>query len=97
MPITVGNHDFDYGKVKFGNNRGIRIWVDGQKSSSRTYKLRPDPSVEGVEDNAKDEPRFYRELAVAIAEQYNLNNRWPDAGTTVYVRYARADFTLEDR
>jgi hypothetical protein len=80
-PIQVGAGEFCYVEVRTGT-RCIKIWTSPKPP--QCYKFDPDPHND--RDYNKNQAKFYRDAATAIAQIYNDNGSFP--------RYGKASITV---
>jgi len=89
--IEINGVTYTYTEASFGRNRGIHISAPGLPRT--TFQLRPNPH-DDPEYN-KNQPKFYRDLAEAVANFAAANNQFPPDGHRVTI--FRIDYTVDRR
>jgi hypothetical protein len=92
VEIEVGGTKYKYNEERTGS-RGITLWRSGVAQDQHSYKFNPDPHDERWYNN--NQPRFYREAAIAIATVRNNNNAYPPDDGTVSITIHNTSYTLD--
>lgn len=86
--VKEGGKDFDYMEISSGTNRAIQITEKGTKSKDAThvyylYFKGQDGKPHNVHDMAeynKQQAKFYKDLAAALAKKWVTQSKWPADG-----------------
>ncbi|WP_087508025.1 hypothetical protein [Cellulomonas iranensis] len=93
--VESAGRTFKYAEVRVTRTgpgpRIIKMWEDGVADSVHEYLLEPNPHL--VPRYVQNPPRFYRELAQAIADDAAALG-WPAAGTAYDVDWIQETITL---
>lgn len=92
--VSDGNLTFNFVEVKNGNNREIKISLEGTANSEHTYGIDPDPHRNPAY-NKKNQTKFYVAAATNIATYYDNNEAaFPPANGTQTFSFKNFDHAL---